>query len=86
MTREDSVWQKFANLFLTPKTAMAAAFSILIVIFGSWFLYQNLSDKKTEIVKNQDSEVLETPKQIIAPTPEISPEKLPQNSEFGRYE
>lgn len=78
---EESVWQKLAGLFLTPKTAMAAAFSMLIIVFGSWFLYQNMSDKKTEIVKNQNSEILENPKQIITPTPDISPEKLAKNVE-----
>ena len=50
-----SIWNKIAGLFLTPKIAMATAFSFLILIFGGWFLVKNYETEKTEIVKNENS-------------------------------
>jgi cytoskeletal protein RodZ len=78
-TSEESFWQRLANLFLIPKIALAAAVAVLLAIFGSWFLYQNFGVGKPEIVKNQNSNVSETPEQKFTPMPEISPN---QNSEI----
>ncbi len=81
ITAEESVWDKLTGLFLTPKTAMAAAFAVLVVVFGSWILYQNLGTLKTEVVKNQNSDISETPQRTFSPTPEISPENIKPESE-----
>lgn len=50
-----SIWNKIAGLFLTPKIAMATAFSVLSLIFGGWFLLKNYETEKIEIVKNENS-------------------------------
>lgn len=38
-----SVWASLANLFKTPKLTFSAAFAVLILIFGGWFLLRNLN-------------------------------------------
>lgn len=50
-----SIWNKIAELFLTPKIAMVTAFSVLILIFGGWFLLKYSETEKIEIVKNENS-------------------------------
>lgn len=80
ISSEESVWQKLAGLFLMPKVALTTAFALLMAVFGSWLLYQNLDNKKIEIVENQNSYVSETPKQLITPAPTISTDILQQNS------
>jgi hypothetical protein len=44
-----SVWASLANLFKTPKLAFGAAFAVLILIFGGWFLLRN--SRQPEIVR-----------------------------------
>lgn len=64
---EDSIWQKLAGLFLTPKVAMATAFALLIAVFGSWFLYQNLNNQKPELAQKTVTKSTETPKPTQPP-------------------
>ena len=74
---EDSVWQKLAGLLLTPQVAVA--FTILVVSFGGWILYQNFGSRESEIVKSQNEEVSQTPEKSFTPTPENSSSELPKN-------
>ena len=78
----ESVWTKLGNLFATPKIAVATAFSILIAIFGSWILYQNLVGQKNEIVKIDNSNV----EQISTPTPNLTPTETPVEKIDGQNE
>lgn len=55
ITETESFWSKFGSLFLTPKIAMATAFSVLLLIFGGWFLTRSFENDKTEIVKNRNT-------------------------------
>jgi len=52
---KESIWNWLGNLFITPEFAFGAAFALLVLIFGGWFLTQNSEVEKTEIVKNQNS-------------------------------
>ena len=79
----ESVWQKFAGIFLTPKIAAAAAFAVLIAIFGSWFLYQKSNSEKTEIAQKKTTE---TPTPIQTPTPEVSVIETPNEPEDNQNE
>ncbi len=72
-----SVWQNLTDIFLTPKIAVATAFSLLLVAFGSWFMYQNLFTQDVEIVKDDNSNIPETPAPII----ELPPQNLNQNTD-----
>ena len=59
-----SVWDSIANFFKTPKLAFGAAFALLILIFGGWFLFRNTN--QTEIAK----QITPTPTaEIIEPNP-----------------
>lgn len=44
-----SVWDSIANFFKTPQLAFGAAFALLVLIFGGWFLLRN--PNQTEIVQ-----------------------------------
>ena len=48
-TAHPSVWENLTNLLRFPKLAFGAAFALLILIFGGWFLLRN--SKQTEIAK-----------------------------------
>lgn len=61
-----SIRHKIAGFFLTPKIAMATAFSVLILIFGGWFLLKYSETEKTEIVKNKNSANIEIENTNIA--------------------
>ncbi len=78
-----SIWEKFGELFLTPKIALTAAFAVIIAFFGTWFLFQIAGDEKTEIVKNQNSNIAETQTPTASPNNAIPPpnsESNPENS------
>ena len=77
---KENVWQKLGGLFFAPKIAMAAAFSLLVIVFGGWFLYQNLENAETRFTKNQNSNNSPNTKLIAAPTAELSNDTTNQNS------
>ena len=77
---EKSFWQNLSNLFSAPKIAAATAFSLLIIAFGGWFLYQNFGNGNTEIVKHRNSNLFDNVEMIVTPTVEISINGLSQNS------
>jgi hypothetical protein len=52
-----SVWNSIIDFFKTPKLAFGAAFALLVLIFGGWFLLRN--PNQTDIV------------QQITPTPTV---------------
>ena len=79
MMSEDSVWQKLAGLLLTPQSAVATAFTIIVIGFGGWVLYQNFGSRESESVKSQNEEVSQTPEKSFTPTPENSSSELPKN-------
>ncbi len=80
ISTEESFWNKLFGAFLAPKTVMAGAFAILVVAFGSWFLYQNFRNTGTQIVKKENTETQPLPINTSTPTPEDSPEELPENT------
>ncbi len=69
-----SIWDRFGKIFLTPKTAVPAAFA---AIFGVWLLIGISETENIEVVKIQNSNIAETP----TPTAEITPIKN-ENSNF----
>lgn len=70
-TSDESIWNKLAALFFTPKFAMAGALGLIIVAFGGWILFQNFGDGNNEFVKTQ------TPTPTVPPTPS----ELPKNNQ-----
>lgn len=54
-TVNESFWTKFGDCFLTPKIAFASAFSIAILVFGSWLSLRNFETETNEIVKNDSN-------------------------------
>ncbi len=50
----ESFWSKFGSWFQTPKFAFASAFSILILVFGGWFIYRAFDTGTTEVGRNTD--------------------------------
>lgn len=60
-----SVWDSITNFFKTPKLAFGAAFALLALTFGGWFLLRNPNN--TEIVRQ------------IMPTPTIETIEPSQN-------
>jgi len=77
---EISFLEKIAGWFQAPQVAMAAALGLIIALFGSWFLYQNLGGGKNEIAEEQNSNVAEKPQETITPEPDISPVETPKDS------
>ena len=82
---EESVWQKLAGIFAMPKIAMVTAFAVLIALFGSWFIFQNLNSSQTEVAQGQISNISKAPEIIKTPTPEIPSVAMPENT-FGESE
>lgn len=59
-----SVWNSIIEFFKTPKFVFGAAFAILVLIFGGWFLLRN--SNQTEIAK----QITPTPTaEVIKPNP-----------------
>ena len=54
----------FANLFSTPRTAFAAGFAILLLVFGFWFLFSRKPENRGDDLARQ-----------ITPTPAPSPSR-----------
>lgn len=65
----DSVRDRFAALFLTPKVAMAGVLTLLVAVLGTWVLYQNFGGGNAEIVDNDNG-------QTVTPMPDYT-QKLP---------
>lgn len=87
---EDSVkvsnWEKFVELFSTPKIALTATFAVIIVFFGTWVLFQIAGDEKTEVVQKQNSNIADIPTPTISPISEIPPQNSGSNSENSNNE
>ncbi len=81
MIAEESFWQRFGGSFLTPQVATVTAFTVLVAVFGSWFLYQSSVSKETEFVKIQNLNTTEIPGEMVSPTPEIPSAESIQSSE-----
>ncbi len=69
VAENQSVWNSIINLFKTPQFAFGAAFAILFLVFGFWFLVFRSSKPEIDIV------------QKITPTPTVSnaPPKVEEN-------
>lgn len=74
---DETIWNELAAIFLTPKTAMAGALTLVIAVFGGWVLYRNLSDKQ-QVVKNENGE---NPTDTSTPTPQDTRETIPDNDQ-----
>lgn len=71
--RNSSVWNSLIEFFKTPKLALGAAFALLILVFGGWFLLKN--SKQNEIAG------ITTPTPITQPTQVATPNQnsIPAN-------
>ena len=63
-----SVWDSIANFFKTPKLVFGAAFALLILVFGFWFLVFRFSNDSYELARQ------------ITPTPAIQNTTQNQNA------
>jgi hypothetical protein len=63
-----SVWDSIAGLFKSPQLAFGAAFALLVLVFGGWFLLR--TSNKTEIV------------QQVTPTPTVQIKQPDQKQEL----
>lgn len=73
---DESIWDKLAGLFSTPKIALAGALTLIIAVLGSWLLYTGFSGKP-EIVKNENNQNLEVKPNIETPKPSVSSVETP---------
>ena len=62
-----SVWNLLIEFFKTPKLAFGAAFVVLVLAFGSWFLILKTSKDTPELVKQISPTPTVQPSQTIAP-------------------
>lgn len=92
-----SIWDSIAGFFKTPSLAFGAAFALLVLIFGGWFLTRNANE--TEIVRQatptptpqtiQPNATANSPTNIDVPVksnanvPEKTPEKIPDNKNIS---
>jgi hypothetical protein len=63
---DSSVWYSITNFFKTPKFAFGAVFTLLILVFASWFLLKN--PNQPEIAR----QITPTPTVQITPNPNQS--------------
>lgn len=74
-----SLWQTLAEFFRVPNLALAGGLAaiLLFVLLGGWILLRQSPDAP-EIVKDDNAN-----RQIQIPTPQPSPEKLPDNENLN---
>ena len=70
VSSETSIRDRLIAFFSFPKFAAATAFTILLAIFGSWFVYQNFRSLEKDFADKGNSNI----STIITPTPAISPQ------------
>ena len=65
----ESFWKKLAAVFITPQ--FAASFAVLVLAVIGWVVYQNIGRDNPEIVKDGNTNVVETPSLTPAPQANI---------------
>lgn len=83
-SEDETFFESIRRWFLTPQFAAVGAMGILVALFGTWLLFQNFGSDNQEVVKQNNSNVLETPRTNITPeiipTPLESPEQTALNN------
>lgn len=77
---DESIWDKLAAIFLTPKIALVGAFGLMIAVFGSCALYTTLNGKP-EIVRNENNQNVENLTENATPNPNVLPVKIIENNQ-----
>lgn len=78
---EETFFGGFRRWFLMPQ--FAAAMAILVAVIGGWILFQKFGSDNQEVVRQNNSNVSETPKITITPEMIATPAETPEQTDVN---